>query len=51
MNEAARKIRKSQDGHSLFAAMLERQPLTPKQQETLQALKRADPPKLDKQKT
>lgn len=47
MNQASRRIWKSPAGHSLFAAIFDRQPLTPQQQETLDALKRADPPKLD----
>lgn len=46
MNEAARKIWKSPAGHSLFAAIFDRQPLTPQQQATLQELKRVDPPKI-----
>ncbi len=48
MNNAARNIWKSPEGRSLFAAIFDRQPLTPQQQETLDALKRADPPMLDK---
>ena len=48
MNEAARKIWKSPAGHSLFAAIFERRPLTP-QQQTADQLKRVDPPKLANQ--
>lgn len=49
MNEEARKIWKTPAGHSLFAAIFDRRPLTPQQQATADQLKRVDPPKLAKQ--
>ncbi len=51
MNKAARLIWKSPEGNSLFAAIFERKPLTPQQKQTVQELKRVDPPRLPKQPT
>ena len=48
MNEQAKKIWKSQQGASLLKAMLSGQKPNQEQQQTLQQLKQADPPKLKK---
>lgn len=48
MNKQAKQIWNSPQGVSLFKSMLSNQAPTQAQQQTLQQLKQADPPKLTK---
>ena len=49
MNEQAKTVWNSQQGQSLFKAMLSGQPKTAEHQQALQQLKQADPPKAQQQ--
>ena len=45
MNEQAKKLWKTPQGASLLGKMLDGKPLSPQDQQHLQKLKQADPPK------
>lgn len=48
MNEAAQKIWKTPQGVSLFEKMLNGEPINEQDRETLNQLKQADPPQIEK---